>query len=100
MSKYGLHGSLRAQKGQTRQLADILCEAADMMANARGCQLYLVSLDPDNDQLVWVSEVWDSQTDHDEALKDAAVRQLIARAIPILDGQPQKGQTLKVIGGI
>ena len=59
-----------------------------------------VSHSPDDADTVWVTEVWDSKEDHDNSLSVAGVRELIGKAIPILDGPPQKGQELNVIGGL
>ena len=100
MQKYGLHGSLKAVVGKRDALAEILCEASGLMSQAKGCHLYLVSLDTSDDQTIWVTEVWEEQADHDEALKAETVRTLIGKALPLLEGQPQKGQTLSVIGGL
>lgn len=99
MNKYGLHGSLRAQAGQGKQLARILLEAAQLMGDAPGCHLYMVSKDPEEPDRIWVTEVWDSLADHDRSLQDERVRTLIGRAMPILDGQPEGGRKLEVLGG-
>jgi hypothetical protein len=48
---------------------------------------------------VWVTEVWDSKEDDDNSLHVEGVRALISRAMPLLAGQPEKGQELEVIGG-
>lgn len=99
MSKYGLHGKLKANPGNGAQLADILLEAAKLVANAKGCHLYLISKDNNDPDAVWVTEVWDSKEDHDNSLKSEGVRALIAQAIPMLDGQPERGQELEILGG-
>lgn len=99
MSKYGLHGRLTASPGNSEKLADILLAAAKLVASAPGCQVYLVSKDPEHPDTVWVTEVWDRKEDHDKSLQVAGVRELIARAMPILQGAPQKGQELAILGG-
>lgn len=99
MSKYGLHGKLKATAGNGAQLADILLEAAKLVANTKGCHLYLISKDNNDPDAVWVTEVWDSKEDHDNSLKSEGVRALIAQAIPMLAGQPERGQELEILGG-
>ena len=99
MSKYGLHGKLKATAGNGDQLAAILLEAAELVAKAKGCHLYLIGKDKNDPDAVWVTEVWDSKEDHDNSLKAEDVRALIAKAIPILDGQPERGQELEILGG-
>lgn len=99
MDRYGLHGKLTATAGNQDQLASILLEASKLVANAPSCHLYLISQDETDPNSVWVTEVWDSKEDHDNSLKDEQVRALIMKAMPLLDGQPEKGQELKVLGG-
>ena len=99
MEKYGLHGKLTAKSGKGNELAGILLEASKLVSKAKGCQLYLVSTDPTEENMVWITEVWDSQEDHDNSLKMPGVRELIGKAIPILDGPPTQGQKLLVKGG-
>ena len=99
MSKYGLHNKLDATPGNGKQLADILLRAAALVESAKGCQLYAVSLDEETPDAVWVTEIWDSEEDHDNSLQVPGVRELIGEAMPLLAGQPQKGQKLTILGG-
>lgn len=99
MKKYGLHGKLKATSGNGEKLANILLEASTLVSTAKGCYLYLVSKDKFEKDAVWVTEVWDSKESHDNSLKVEGVRELIGQAMPILDGQPEKGQELDVLGG-
>lgn len=99
MNKYLLHGSLVAKAGHATELADILMEAAKVLSTAKGCKLYAVSKDVNNLHAVFVTEIWDSKEDHDNSLNAEGVRELIMKAMPILDGPPQKGQELELLGG-
>ena len=99
MTKYGLHGHLKATKGNDEKLAEILLKAAELVAKAKGCHLYLISRDTDEQDTIWITEVWDSKEDHDNSLKADEVRALIGQAMPLLDGMPQGGQVLDVLGG-
>ena len=98
-SRYGLFGKLQAEEGKGDDLAAILLEASRLVATATGCQIYLVSKDNQNENVVWITEVWDTQEDHDNSLKIAGVRELISKAIPLLAGPPEKGIVLTVLGG-
>ncbi len=97
MSKYLLQGKLTANDGQRQSLAEILIKASKLMAKAKGCHLYAVALDEQDSNAVYITEIWNSKTDHDNSLKVDGVRELIMTAMPILDGQPQKGQELEII---
>ena len=99
MNKYGLYGKLKAQPGKGGKLAEILLQAAELMRSAKGCHLYVIGKEAQGDDTIWVSEIWDSKEDHDDSLKDDAVRQLIGRAMPLLDGRPEGGTVLEVLGG-
>lgn len=99
MNKYLLHGKITAQAGKADALADILIEASKMVSTAKGCQLYVVSQDKNDPNSVYVTEIWDSKLDHDNSLKIEGVRELIMMAMPLFEGQPQKGQELEILGG-
>ncbi|KAA3437082.1 putative quinol monooxygenase [Rufibacter hautae] len=99
MNKYGLHGKLTATQGNSDKLASILLEAAQLVSTAKGCRLYLVSKDRTQEDAVLVTEVWDSQEDHDQSLHVPGVRELISQAMPLLAGKPEKGQVLEILGG-
>lgn len=98
--KYGLHGKLVATPGKGDELAAILQQASAMMATAKGCHLYMVSKDTLKEEVVWITEVWDTKEDHDHSLSHPGVRELISKAIPILDGQPEKGMEVVVLSGV
>jgi len=100
MVKYGLHGHFKAKPGESSQLAAILMRAAQLMQHAKGCHLYAVAMDEQQPHSVWVTEIWDSKEDHDNSLSAPGVGELIAEAMPLLDGMPQKGQELKILGGL
>lgn len=99
-TQYLLHGKLIAKPEYKEELADILIQASQLVSTAKGCKLYAVSGDKDDATSVYVTEIWDSKDDHDNSLKNEEVRALIIKAMPILGGQPTKGQELEILGGI
>lgn len=99
MNKYLLHGKLTAKDGNGEMLTSILLEASNLVSTANGCNLYVISKDNNDNNTVWITEIWESKEDHDNSLKVEGVKELISKAIPILEGQPQKGQELEVLGG-
>lgn len=96
---YLLHGKLTAKAGHTDELAGFLLEAAQLVSTAKGCKLYVISKSEIDTSSVYVTEIWDSKEDHDNSLKVEGVRELIMKAMPILDGKPTKGQELEILGG-
>ena len=97
MEKYGYQGSLKAKAGKGKELADILLSASknEML----GCHIYLIAQDSMDEDLIRITEVWDSKELHDSSLKIESVRQSISQAMPLLDGMPEKGIESKVLGG-
>ena len=96
---YLLHGKLTAKTGHTDELANILLEASKLVSTAKGCKIYVIGRDDNDQNSVYVTEIWDSKDDHDNSLKAEGVRELIMKVMPILDGQPIKGQELEILGG-
>jgi len=83
MARFGLHGSLLATPGQRDLLVAHMLEAARLMQDAPGCELYLVSTaETDDDDAVWITEVWRTEADHDASLSLPGVPELIGRARP------------------
>lgn len=99
MSNYLLHGKLAAKEGKAEELTTILLEAAKAVSTVKGCISYLISKDNKEQNVIWITEVWESKQDHDDSLKLDEVKKIIFKAIPIIDGQPQKGQELEILGG-
>jgi quinol monooxygenase YgiN len=98
-TKYALHGKLVAQQGKGKELAQILLNASSLMKSAIGCHLYVVGVNQDNPDEIWITEIWESKEDHANSLNVPGVRELIGKAIPILNESPEKGQEWKILGG-
>lgn len=93
---YGLIGKISATPGQRAALADILLESTTDMA---GCHSFVVALDPEDPDGLWVTEVWDSPASHQAALSLPAVQAAIVRATPIIAGFGQRTIT-EPVGGV
>jgi quinol monooxygenase YgiN len=88
---YGLHGHLLAATGKGPALADILISASHMLTGAHGCYMYMVGTDSENPDKILVTEVWENKEAHANSLQLPEVQELIQKAIPMLDGSPEKG---------
>ncbi|WP_016909420.1 putative quinol monooxygenase [Streptomyces xiaopingdaonensis] len=80
----------RAQRGSGGALAELLLAAADSMGTVPGCLLYAVNSAADDADTLWVTEVWRSAADHAASLEADGARELIGRAVPLLDGAPER----------
>ena len=78
---YGLIGKLTATPGQRGALIAILL---DGVADMAGCLSYIVAMDLEDADAIWITEVWESQASHAAALSLPAVQQAIARGKPLI----------------
>ena len=95
---FGLHGKITATQGNGDALAALLLEAAAGLESVPDCQLYLVSRDPAEPEAIWVTEVWTDREAHAASLQLDAVREQIARAMPMI-AKPPEGTELRPAGG-
>jgi quinol monooxygenase YgiN len=86
MEKFGIYGKLIAKEGEREQLAEVLLEAAESLQDHGACELYLVSVAPEDLNAVYVYEVWSSESAHQGSLTLESTQTLIQRAKPILAG--------------
>ncbi len=74
---YGLIVKLTAAPGSREGMIGVLRESA---ASMPGCFSYVVSKDSAEEDVIWVTEVWDSVVSHDASLSLPAVKNAILRA--------------------
>ena len=92
---YGLIGKMHAVPGRRDELAALLAGIGEMP----GCRSYVVALDPENPDVLWVTEVWDSAGAHRASLDSPAVREAIAAGGPMIAGFSERHET-EPIGGL
>jgi len=96
--KYGMTGKMKAKDGKGDELAAILLDASKIVSTAKGIGLYIISKDLADANTVIVMEAWESKEDHDNSLKLPGVKELIGKAMPLIDGKPE-GSALTIVGG-
>ena len=92
---YGLIGRIEAVPGERDRLAGILLEGTEAMP---GCRSYVVARDPDREDSLWVTEVWDTRESHQESLRLPAVQAAIAKGRPLIAGFFDRTET-EPLGG-
>jgi quinol monooxygenase YgiN len=95
---YGYIGSMRARPGSRDEVIAILLGGADGL-RAAGCQVYAVCTAPEDPDIIWVTEVWDSAEAHHSSLQLPETKAAISRAMPMLTGEFTR-QELVVAGGL
>jgi quinol monooxygenase YgiN/mannose-6-phosphate isomerase-like protein (cupin superfamily) len=92
------NATFRARPGRGDQLADALLRAASLVAEAPGCELWLVNRDQAEPDTVRVSEMWSSREQCEAALDLPGVAENVAQVMEhtiggaeIVDGEPLGG---------
>lgn len=67
-------------------------------ANMPGCLSYVVAKDSAEENILWVTEVWDSKASHDASLSLRQVQDAIPRAKPIVANFEKFAITVPVWG--
>lgn len=80
---YGIIGQLRATPGNRDELARILVETTGSLP---GCLSYIVAVDVEDEDALWVTEVWDDEASHRASLASPTVQAAIARGRPLIAG--------------
>jgi len=57
---YYWNGSLKAKEGKGKELATILLKASELVSNIDGCKLYVICKDDVIEDIIWITEIWDS----------------------------------------
>ncbi len=92
---YGLIGKLLAAKGRRQELLDVMLTG---MVAMPGCRSYVIATDPTDENAIWITEVWDSQEQHQASLQLAGVQATIANARPLIVGFGERFETVPVGG--
>jgi quinol monooxygenase YgiN len=97
MSRVARYGKMVAHEGSGQKLAEILLAAADGLADDPGCELYLVSHQAGEPDVVWVTELWRSQADLDASIERIRGSADVAAAMALVK-TPQMVE-LELLGG-
>jgi quinol monooxygenase YgiN len=93
---YGLIGKMISNPGQGDALLALLLQGTE---NMPGCLSYVIAKDTQDDDVVWITEVWEDETSHHGSLQIPSVRDAIARAMPLIAGFEQ-GIVTDPVGGV
>ena len=88
-TRIGRYVRMVARPGRGAALADTLLRVADGLRDAPGCELYLVNASADEQDTVWVTEVWSDAEASDRALSGELGQAGIGEVLELLDGPPE-----------
>ena len=92
---YGLIGKMTAQAGKRDELVRILL---DGVAGMPGCLSYIVAHDPTDEDLIWITEAWESKDAHAASLNLASVKEAITQGRPLIAGMSAVAKTAPIGG--
>lgn len=92
---FGLIGKMTAVAGGRDALAAILLEGTDSMP---GCLSYIIAVDSDDADALWITEVWDSRESHESSLSLPEVQAAIAKGRPLIAGFSDRVETAPLGG--
>lgn len=79
---------LTSQQGQRPALLDLLNTYADGIREEPGTELYLVSVDPDDENLVWLYEIFQNEDAEIAHRQSEGFAELMLKLPQVLDGSP------------
>jgi quinol monooxygenase YgiN len=80
---FGLIGKLIAAPGKRDEVMALVAAATSAMP---GCVSYGVAADSSESDTIWVTEIWETEDDHQRSLQLPDVRAAIEQAMPHLVG--------------
>lgn len=93
---YGLIGQMMVAEGMRGRVISILLKGtADMPGNVA----YMVAEDSSDANAIWITEVWNTKTDHANSLKLPSVAAAIAEARPHIVGFGTRAETKPFLRG-
>jgi quinol monooxygenase YgiN len=99
MSRYGLFGKMLAQQGKRDELVSYLLQATELLKSAQGCEIYIINVSSSEPDAIWVTEVWQSQADHQASLTIEGIKAIIGQARPLIADFSDRVE-LTPVGGV
>jgi quinol monooxygenase YgiN len=98
MTRFAQHARIRARPGKRDELVAKYLEVGEMQGDNPACELMIVSSSPEEDDIVFLTEVWTSEEEHERARESEEV-QAWAAGMPELVAGPPEITPLAVEGG-
>jgi quinol monooxygenase YgiN len=89
MPRFAQHSRLRARPGKRNELIAKFLEIPDMQADNPACELTIVSSSPEEDDVVFLTEVWTSAQAHENARESPEVQAWAAEMPSLVAGPPE-----------
>ncbi|KKC49008.1 antibiotic biosynthesis monooxygenase [Paenibacillus sp. D9] len=84
MSKYAMFGKMKAHPGKRAELLDLLLGAAKTLDEMEGCEHYIIHEAADDEDTIWITELWLNEEAHAASLRNEQVLAVIGQARPLI----------------
>ena len=98
MGRFAQHTKLVATKGNSDLLARKFLESVEIQRENPACDLMIVSRSPVDDDVVFLTEVWLSESEWDKARSSPVIAEW-AEEMPALVAEPPHSVRLDPVGG-
>lgn len=95
LKMHGIIGKLKAAPNERDNLIGILLEGTKDMP---GCLQYVVSKDTEDEDAIWVTEVWKDQASHRASISLPKVQEALMKGKPLIASFAER-HTIKPVGG-
>ncbi len=84
MSKYAMLGKMKARPGKRAELLGLLLDASKSLDQMEGCELYIIHEAVDDEDTIWITELWRDEEAHAASLRNEQVLAIIGQARPLI----------------
>ncbi|MGU3470994.1 putative quinol monooxygenase [Paenibacillus sp. D51F] len=84
MSKYAMFGKMKAHPGKRAELLGLLLDASKSLDRMEGCELYIIHEAVDDEDTIWITELWRDEDAHAASLRNEQVLAVIGQARPLI----------------
>ncbi len=99
MNALGRYVKMVARPGQAEILLERMLAVAESVREAPGCLLYVINRTVEDADTLWVTELWRSQEDADQALKSEGAQQAMPAVLELLDPSRLERIDMVPVGG-
>ena len=100
MTAVGRYAKMTARPGQGEALAAKMLEVADALREVAGCELYVINRSVSEPDVIWVTELWQSQEQLDAALQSPGATQGIQEVLSLVERDGFERVDLEPLGGV
>ncbi len=99
MNAVARYAKATAKQGQGDELARIMLDVAEGLRETPGCELYVINRSVSEPDVIWVTELWQSQEKLDAALESEGARARIPEVLALVAEGGFERIDLEPIGG-